>query len=71
MPASLPAPPVDLLAWANGLADRPTGKERNTAARIVRDHMLLLPGWFYAYKDLTEYRHGGLLGEFGWELLPP
>jgi hypothetical protein len=71
VPASLPAAPVDLLAWANGLADRPTGKERNTAARIVRDHMLLLPGWFYAYNDLTEYRHGGLLGEFGWELLPP
>lgn len=71
VPASLPAPPVDLVAWANGLADRPTGKERNTAARIVRDHMLLLPEWFYGYNDLTEYRHGGLLSEFGWELLPP
>jgi hypothetical protein len=72
VPAALPAKPIDLVTWANGLAGKPpTGKERNAAALLLRQHELVLPGWHYALDDLTEYRHAGVLSEFGWELLPP
>jgi len=70
-PSSLPAKPVDLVTWANGLKSKPSGKERNAAALLLRQHELVLPGWQYALDDLTEYRHAGVLSEFGWELLPP
>jgi hypothetical protein len=69
--AVLPSAPVDLLTWASGLSAKPTGGEFTQAARLVRDHNLLLPGWNYAPSDLDEYRHAGCLSEFGWELLPP
>jgi hypothetical protein len=69
--ASVPAKPVELLAWANGLSAKPSGKDRNAAALLLRQHELVLPGWLYGLNDLTEYRHAGVLCEFGWELLPP
>jgi hypothetical protein len=71
VPAALPSTPVDLVGWAGGLTGKPSGKERNAAALVLRQHELLLPNWLYGLDDLTEYRHAGVLSEFGWELLPP
>ncbi|PZS18757.1 MAG: hypothetical protein DLM57_05705 [Pseudonocardiales bacterium] len=71
VPKGLPSAPVDLVTWANGLTNKPSGKERNAAALVLRQHQLVLPNWTYGLDDLTEYRHAGVLSEFGWELLPP
>ena len=69
LPAGLTA--TDLLSWASGLPSVIRQSERNLAARIVRDHELVLPGWLYdPEKDLDEFRHAVTLSEFGWELLP-
>jgi hypothetical protein len=70
-PAAVPAKPTELLTWANALPSKSTGKERNAAALLLRQHELVLPGWLYGTDDVTEYRHAGVLCEFGWELLPP
>jgi hypothetical protein len=71
VPAALPAKATELLTWANGLPSKASGKERNAAALLIRQHEIVLPGWLYGTDDLTEYRHAGVLCEFGWELLPP
>jgi hypothetical protein len=71
LPSPMPATPVDLVTWASGLTAKPTGAQRNAAALLARQHELVLPGWLYGNDDLTEYRHAGVLCEFGWELLPP
>jgi hypothetical protein len=69
---ALPTAPVDLLNWAASLPTRLSTAERTAAAKLVRLHELVLPGWQYdALGDLDEFRHGGVLAEFGWELLPP
>jgi hypothetical protein len=71
-PSTLPSTPVELMTWTKGLSRKPNGKERESAAKLVRQHQLVLPGWEYdIVTDLSEYRHAGCLSEFGWELLPP
>jgi hypothetical protein len=62
---------IPLLDWAEKQKAKPDAKQRHIAAVLVRDHMMLHPYWEYGYDDLTEYRHGGCLAEFGWELLLP
>lgn len=63
---------IDLVAWASAIPVRPTGAERVTASRLIREHHLVLPEWDYNIRtDLGEFRHAGPLLEFGWELLPP
>lgn len=71
VPAGLPSAPVDLVGWASGLTSKPSGAQRNAAALVLQQHQLVLPDWAYGTDDLTEYRHAGVLSEFGWELLPP
>jgi hypothetical protein len=69
--AALPGSMILLPTWAAGLPSRLSQPERNAAAKLLRDHLLVLPGWTYGYDDLDEFRHAGALAEFGWELLPP
>jgi hypothetical protein len=71
VPPALATTPVELITWVKGLSQKPSGKERESAAKLVRQHELVLPGWRYPFTDLAEYRHAGCLSEFGWELLPP
>jgi hypothetical protein len=70
VPSGLPSAAIDMLTWAQGLPAKPSSKQRTSAATLLLQHQLLLPGWNYGVDDLAEYRHAGCLSEFGWELLP-